>query len=278
MLRIAEGGLVYHVLNRGNARRAFLHKAGDFAAFERVLGEAKAEVPMRILAYCLLPNHWHLVFWPHEDRDLSRFMAWLTLTHTQRWHAHYHNVGTGHLYQGRFKSFPVQEDDHFYTVCRYVERNGLRAKLVSDRAEQMALVQPVAACACAGSGGEPAQSLALALPGKLDGHGQRSADGGGIASIATECKAEPAVWRRRLGRGHGGAFASGPNPASARSTPEKEQPRAHGGRGQIVPLTNSPRNAKLRSLGVAPDCNVLEGNRLWKRFLTPTTILQKRLP
>ncbi len=136
MLRIAEGGLVYHVLNRGNARRAFLHKAGDFAAFERVLGEAKAEVPMRILAYCLLPNHWHLVLWPHEGRDLSRFMAWLTLTHTQRWHAHYHNVGTGHLYQGRFKSFPVPENGHFYTVCRYVERNGLRANLVTDRAEQ----------------------------------------------------------------------------------------------------------------------------------------------
>jgi putative transposase len=64
------------------------------------------------------PNHWHLLLWPLQDSDLSRFMDWLSLTHTQRWHAHYHNVGTGHLYQGRFKSFPVQEDDHFYTVCR----------------------------------------------------------------------------------------------------------------------------------------------------------------
>ena len=74
ILRIAEGGLVYHVLNRGNARRAFLHKAGDFAAFERMLGEAKAEVPMRILAYCLLPNHWHLLLWPHDGSP----SGWLT--------------------------------------------------------------------------------------------------------------------------------------------------------------------------------------------------------
>ena len=65
---------------------------------------------------------------------MSRFTGWLTLTHTQRRHAHRHTTGTGHVYQGRFKSFPVQDDDHFYTVCRYVERNALRAKLVK-RAE-----------------------------------------------------------------------------------------------------------------------------------------------
>ena len=82
-LRIAEGGFVYHVLNRGNGRRAFLNKAGDFAAFERILGEAKQEVPLRILAYCLLPNHWHLLLWPQEGSDLSRFVGWLTLTHAQ---------------------------------------------------------------------------------------------------------------------------------------------------------------------------------------------------
>jgi putative transposase len=82
-----------------------------------------------------MPNHWHLLLWPREDGLLSRFMNWLTLTHTQRWHAHRQNAGSGHLYQGRFKSFVVAEDDHFLTVCRYVERNALRAGLVS-RAEQ----------------------------------------------------------------------------------------------------------------------------------------------
>lgn len=107
----------------------------DYAAFERVLEEAVERTETRLLAYCVMPNHWHLVVWPREDGELSRFTGWLTLTHTQRWHASRHSTGSGHVYQGRFKSFPIQDDDHFYTVCRYVERNALRANLVK-RAEQ----------------------------------------------------------------------------------------------------------------------------------------------
>lgn len=133
-LRAAAGGVIYHVLNRANARGRIFEKPRDFEAFERVLGEAHARIPVRILAYCLMPNHWHLVLWPSRDGDLSRFMAWVTLTHTQRWHAHRQSAGVGHLYQGRYKSFPVQSDAHFLTVCRYVERNPLRAGLVA-RAE-----------------------------------------------------------------------------------------------------------------------------------------------
>jgi putative transposase len=134
-LRAAEGGLVYHCLNRANARLAIFTKEGDFEAFERVLAEAIARHDMRLFAYCVMRSHFHLVVWPKADGDLSRFMRWLTLTHTQRWHAVRHSAGTGHLYQGRFKSFPVQSDEHLYTVCRYVERNALRAGLV-ERAEQ----------------------------------------------------------------------------------------------------------------------------------------------
>ncbi len=133
--RTALGGYVYHMLNRANGRLPIFQKDGDYAAFERILAEALEHVSgMRLLAYCLMPNHWHLVVWPRHDGELSDFGHWLTLTHTQRWHAHYHDVGTGHLYQGRFKSFPVCEDDHLFQVCRYVERNALRAGLVA-RAE-----------------------------------------------------------------------------------------------------------------------------------------------
>lgn len=132
--RILEGGLVYHVLNRSNGRRAFLHKPADFDAWLRVLAEAKEHIPMRVLGFCLMPNHFHLVLWSQQGEELYRFVGWLSQTHTQRWHAHYHHVGTGHLYQGRFKAFPVQEDDHFYALVRYVERNALRAGLV-ERAE-----------------------------------------------------------------------------------------------------------------------------------------------
>jgi putative transposase len=132
--RAAEGGLIYHALNRANARLEIFDDDGDYDAFARVLAEAVARHDMRLLAYCLMPNHFHLVVWPRGDGDLSQFMRWLTLTHTQRWHAQRQSAGSGHLYQGRFKSFPVQDDGHLATVCRYVERNALRAGLVA-RAE-----------------------------------------------------------------------------------------------------------------------------------------------
>jgi REP-associated tyrosine transposase len=90
---------------------------------------------MRICGFCLMPNHWHLVLWPEADGDLARFMQRVTNTHVQRWQRHRRRVGEGHVYQGRYKSFPVQEDDHFYQLMRYVERNALRANLV-ERAEE----------------------------------------------------------------------------------------------------------------------------------------------
>ena len=84
-LRITAGGLVYHVLNRANARMRIFDKGQDYEAFERILDEAVEHVKMRLLAYCVMPNHWHLVVWPRRDGDLSAFVGWLTLTHTQRW-------------------------------------------------------------------------------------------------------------------------------------------------------------------------------------------------
>jgi len=128
--RVATGGYVYHVLNRAVGRRTLFRKDGDYAAFETILRQAPDFRPMRLLAYCLMPNHWHLVLWPKGDGDLSEYLRWLTVTHTQRRHAHYHTAGTGPVYQGRFKSFPIQAGDHLRTVLRYVERNPLRAGLV----------------------------------------------------------------------------------------------------------------------------------------------------
>ena len=132
--RAAAGGVIYHVLNRGNRRSRLFHKEADYDAFIRLLGQVREAAPLRVVAWCLMPNHWHLVLWPKDDGQLSRFMLRLSTAHVRRHHAHYHTAGGGHLYQGRFKSFPVQSDEHFLTVCRYVEANALRAKLV-ERAE-----------------------------------------------------------------------------------------------------------------------------------------------
>ncbi len=133
--RFSTGGLPYHVLNRRVGRMALFEKPTDYQAFEKILQEACERTAIRIAAYCLMPNHFHLLLWPRHDGELSEVMRWITVTHTQRWHAHRHSSGSGPVYQGRFKSFPVQTDEHFLTVARYVERNALRAKLV-DRAEK----------------------------------------------------------------------------------------------------------------------------------------------
>lgn len=131
-LRQSTADVIYHVINRSNARMTLFHKDADYQAFERILEEAKIKHPLRIYSYTIMPNHWHLILCPFKDGDISRFMRWLTLTHTNRWHAHYHSIGSGHLYQGRFKSFPVESDQYFSQLCKYIERNPLRAGLVNQ--------------------------------------------------------------------------------------------------------------------------------------------------
>jgi putative transposase len=128
--RIATGGLAYHVLNRRVGRLPLFESPKDYTLFETILREAVEHRQVRIVSYCLMPNHWHLLLWPREDGELSEVMRWITVTHTQRWHAYHQSAGTGPVYQGRFKSFPIQTDEHFITVARYVERNPLRARLV----------------------------------------------------------------------------------------------------------------------------------------------------
>jgi putative transposase len=103
-------------------------------AFERVLESAHNRFELPIFSYIVMPNHWHFVVQPKTDTQVTEFFRWLTHTHTMRWHAHYHTEGTGHLYQGRFKTFPIEKDNHLRAVLRYTERNALQANLC-DRAE-----------------------------------------------------------------------------------------------------------------------------------------------
>ena len=190
----------------------FLAKNRDYEAFEEVLVEAKEQVPMRVLAWCVMPTHWHLAFWPHKDGDLAEFMRWMTVTHTQCWHAAHGTAGTGPLYQGRFKSFPIQEDGHRLTMLRYVEGNALPANLV-QRAEDWrwsSLRRRVRGdVAVLDEGPVP-------LPGDWRQH---------VQSVQTEAELAAcgvrwwrnAIWRGCLARVHGEASGLGVHTACLRS-------------------------------------------------------------
>ena len=130
--RASVGGVCYHAINRGNGQATVFHKDEDYVAFVRLIGQACERLPMRVLAFCLMPNHFHLALWPIDDGDLGRWMQWLLTAHVRRYHAHYQS--SGHVWQGRFRAFPIQKDEHLLTVMRYIEANALRAHLV-ERAE-----------------------------------------------------------------------------------------------------------------------------------------------
>ncbi len=122
--------MVYHVINRGNGRATVFHKDGDYESFEKLIDQACQRLPVEVFGHCLMPNHFHLVVRPRRDGDLSRWMQWLMTAHVRRYHSHYQT--TGHVWQGRFKTFPVKADDHLLVVLRYVERNPLQARLVQQ--------------------------------------------------------------------------------------------------------------------------------------------------
>lgn len=133
-LRVDVGNLVYHVINRSNGRVTIFEEEWMYQDFEYLLNEMRKQFDMRILAYTLMPNHWHLLLYPRKDGELSRSLAWLGTTHTRRYHTQTETIGGGHLYQGRYKSFLVQRDTHLLTVLKYIERNPVRARL-KKRAE-----------------------------------------------------------------------------------------------------------------------------------------------
>jgi len=145
------------VIDRGNGRRRVFHKDGDYQAFPKAIGHACIGVPMPVLAYCLMPNHFHLVILPHADGDLSRWMHWVQNTHVRRYHQHHHT--SGHIWKGRFKAFPIQADERLLTVLRYVERNPVRAELASVGGTVGLVERPIL------EGGRRSAEVPCAVPG-----------------------------------------------------------------------------------------------------------------
>lgn len=132
--RHSPGGVTYHVVNRAARKAAIFWTEQDYSAFVHVLAEAKTRFRVCIFAYIVMPNHWHLLLQPLHNGELSRFMHWLTTTHTRRWNVAHDKCGEGAVYQSRFKAIPIQDGLHLRQVWRYIERNALRAHLVG-RAE-----------------------------------------------------------------------------------------------------------------------------------------------
>jgi putative transposase len=131
--RCAPGGVRYHAINRSCAGSCVFAAPEDYRYFIYALQKTQAHGPVELIAACLMPNHFHFVVRPARTGDLGRWMQRLMTTHV-RWH-HGRRGTYGPLWQGRFKVFPIAEDDHLATVMRYVERNAVRARLV-QRAEQ----------------------------------------------------------------------------------------------------------------------------------------------
>lgn len=133
MPRVARGladGLIYHIINRGNGRQQVFHTDGDYRSFVDLMTETGERHPVKMLAWCIMPNHFHLLVSPERADDLSRWMQWFMTSHVRRYHRFHKS--SGHIWQGRYKSFIVQEDKHLLTVVRYIEGNPVRAQIVQS--------------------------------------------------------------------------------------------------------------------------------------------------
>ena len=135
MPRIPRGyqtGYIYHVLNRGNGRQTVFRKDADYRIFLRLMREGRKRIPVRILSYCLMPNHFHFLVMPGSANALSQWMQWLMTSHVRRYHQHHRT--SGHVWQGRFKSFVIQDGKYILECGRYIELNPVRAGIV-EKAE-----------------------------------------------------------------------------------------------------------------------------------------------
>jgi putative transposase len=132
MARSVVCGFAYHVFNRGNDKRVLFPKPNDYARFLRLLRIAPSASGIRLLAFCLMPNHWHLAILPQDLPSLSAYMHWVTTLHGRQWRRDYGRDAPGHVYQGRYRSIPILTDEHLLVVLRYIEANPVRAGLVSS--------------------------------------------------------------------------------------------------------------------------------------------------
>jgi putative transposase len=130
-----SGGFVFHVMNRSAKQLTLFDRPFEYEMFLQVLAEADSACPMRLLEYCVMPNHWHLLVWPERDDQLSRYMRWITGVHAQRWRQARGQPGKGAVYQGRYRWVAVQSGEHYDVARCYIQQNPVRAHLVECQDE-----------------------------------------------------------------------------------------------------------------------------------------------
>ena len=199
-------------------------KAADYQAFEQVLRDTLDRSPMRICAYAVMPNHWHLLLWPECDGELTAFMQRLTITHVRRWQEHRGYAGLGHVYQGRYKSFPVESDEHFWVVARSVERNASapESRLASGG---MAVVKLVATLSSYGRRAVVVGGVADRYASELARAGQSNRRRAGTGSASPERATRPPLWPAGMAEGNRETF--GPRVGlSSHGSPAKGGPKS----------------------------------------------------
>ena len=228
------------------ARLPLFSKDADYQAFERVMAEAHERFPVEIMAYCVMPNHWHFVVRPTRDDQLTDFFRWLAHTHTMRWHAHYHTAGQGHLYQGRFKAFPVEEDEHFYAVVRYVERNALCAGMVAAAQDWRwsSLWRRIRERRRPGA----VEPLALAVAAQLARTCQHAANGSGTGCGAASDPARKSAGRRGVATNRRAAAGPAIDTPTTRPPAKKARERLSPLRKEVRPLFCLPTFKAIRNL------------------------------
>jgi REP-associated tyrosine transposase len=129
-----RAGVVFHVMNRATQGQLLFRDHSEYLASHYLLARALVQRPIRLLGYCFMPNHVHMLVWPSRDDELTATMRWLFATHARQLHRWRGTNGRGAIYQSRFRAVPVQNEPYFYRVGRYIERNPVRGGL-TDRAE-----------------------------------------------------------------------------------------------------------------------------------------------
>ena len=126
--------MIYHAWNHARDARVLFHDSQEYEAFEGWMIRARRRRPLGVLAYCLMPDHWHMVLWLRGEGQLGGFLRAVTIAHSKWWRSRHGRPGDAPLYKDRFRSFPLQMDESVLTICRYVESNPVRAGL-TDLAE-----------------------------------------------------------------------------------------------------------------------------------------------